>query len=39
MDQAAHEKPLPGSSLVLYQTEDGRIRIQCRFQNETVWRR
>lgn len=27
----------PASSLVLYQTEDGRTRIQCRFQNETVW--
>jgi hypothetical protein len=25
------------SSLVLYQTEDGRTRIQCRFENETVW--
>jgi hypothetical protein len=27
----------PQSSLVLYQTEDGRTRIQCRFENETVW--
>jgi hypothetical protein len=27
----------PSSDLILYQTEDGRTRIQCRFQNETVW--
>jgi hypothetical protein len=25
------------SSLVLYQTEDGQTRIQCRFENETIW--
>jgi hypothetical protein len=23
--------------MVLYQTEDGRTRIQCRFENETLW--
>jgi hypothetical protein len=27
----------PNSGLILYQTEDGRTRIQCRFENETVW--
>lgn len=27
----------PQSDLILYQTEDGRTRIQCRFENETVW--
>ena len=27
----------PQSSMILYQTEDGRTRIQCRFENETVW--
>lgn len=27
----------PQSSVVLYQTEDGRTRIQCRFENETIW--
>jgi hypothetical protein len=27
----------PHSSLVLYQTEDGRTRIQCRFEDETIW--
>ena len=25
------------SNLILYQTEDGRTRIQCRFENETLW--
>ncbi len=27
----------PGGELVLYQTEDGRTRIECRFANETLW--
>src|ERR1035441_7335915 len=31
------DEPLPDSDLILYQTEDGRTRIQCRFENETVW--
>lgn len=25
------------SELILYQTEDGRTRIECRFEDETVW--
>jgi len=25
------------SSIILYQTEDGRTRIQCRFEGETIW--
>lgn len=29
--------PPPSSSLVLYQTEDGRTRVQCRFEEETIW--
>jgi hypothetical protein len=29
--------PLPQSEIILYETEDGRTRIQCRFENETVW--
>ncbi|OGU14927.1 MAG: hydroxyacid dehydrogenase [Geobacteraceae bacterium GWC2_53_11] len=29
--------PLPQSEFILYQTEDGRTRIQCRFENETLW--
>jgi hypothetical protein len=28
---------LPKSKMILYQTEDGRTRIQCRFENETIW--
>ena len=31
------EESVPPSDLILYQTEDGRTRIQCRFENETVW--
>ena len=30
-------EPLPNSEIILYQTEDGRTRIQCRFENETLW--
>lgn len=29
--------PAPGGQFLLYQTEDGRTRIQCRFENETLW--
>ena len=31
------KEPQPNSDLILYQTEDGRTRIQCRFEDETVW--
>ena len=31
------ENELPQSSVILYQTEDGRTRIECRFENETIW--
>ena len=27
----------PNSSLILYQTEDGRTRLQCRFDDQTLW--
>src|ERR1043166_9522334 len=27
----------PKPEIILYQTEDGRTRIQCRFENENVW--
>ncbi len=30
-------EPLPQSEFLLYQTEDGRTRIQCRFENESLW--
>ena len=29
--------PESGSELILYQTEDGQTRIECRFENENVW--
>ena len=29
--------PEPKSEIILYQTEDGHTRIQCRFENETLW--
>ncbi len=28
---------MPKSEIILYQTEDGRTRVQCRFEDETVW--
>jgi hypothetical protein len=28
---------MPQSEMILYQTADGRTRIQCRFENETIW--
>ncbi len=27
----------PEGTIILYQTEDGRTRIDCRFENETIW--
>ncbi len=27
----------PQSEMILYQTADGRTRIQCRFENESIW--
>ena len=31
------DQPPPNSEIILYQTEDGRTRIQCRFEHENVW--
>jgi len=31
------ETDQPGGEIILYQTEDGKTRIQCRFENENVW--
>jgi hypothetical protein len=31
-----NESP-PSSDLILYQTEDGKTRIQCRFEDESLW--
>ena len=30
-------EPKPGGEIVLYQTEDGRTRMQVRLEDETVW--
>lgn len=27
----------PGGEILLYQTEDGRTRVECRFEDETIW--
>jgi hypothetical protein len=35
--EAMSGEALPQSEFILYQTEDGRTRIQCRFENETLW--
>jgi hypothetical protein len=31
------DEPTPQSSIVLYQIEDGRTRVVCGFENETIW--
>ncbi len=33
----APDTSMPGGEILLYQTEDGRTRIECRFENETLW--
>ena len=30
-------EPTPASDLILYKTEDGKTRIQCRFEDESIW--
>jgi hypothetical protein len=38
MSRSSSNLPAPtGGEIILYQTEDGRTRIQCRFENETLW--
>jgi hypothetical protein len=34
---AANSSPPPTGEIVLYQTEDGRTRVECRFADETLW--
>ncbi|MEK6750075.1 MAG: virulence RhuM family protein [Pseudomonadota bacterium] len=36
MTDAQNQTP-PGGEFILYQTEDGRTRIECRFEQETLW--
>src|SRR5438105_11469268 len=31
------QPPIPGGALILYQTEDGQTRIECRFEEGTIW--
>jgi hypothetical protein len=33
----AEETPTPGGEFLLYQTEDGQSRIECRLRDETLW--
>ena len=37
MSAESTPNPAPGGQFLLYQTEDGRTRIQCRFENESLW--
>jgi hypothetical protein len=37
MNELIPSNPAPGGEFLIYQTEDGRTRIQCRFENETIW--
>jgi hypothetical protein len=37
MSDLTPASPTPGGEFLLYQTEDGRTRIQCRFEDETIW--
>ena len=31
------QPPSPGGAFLLYTTEDGRTRVECRFEAETIW--
>ena len=31
-----NDEAVPKTEIILYQTEDGRTRIQCRFESETL---
>jgi hypothetical protein len=33
----SQQNPTPGSEVILYQTEDGRTRLQVKLENNTVW--
>ena len=37
MKPAAPQPSSPGGQILLYQTEDGLSRVECRFQGETLW--
>jgi hypothetical protein len=31
------QEPSPTGEFILYTTEDGKSRVECRFENETIW--
>ncbi|MBU4198889.1 MAG: hypothetical protein KKE37_07010 [Verrucomicrobia bacterium] len=37
MTDEAKDLPQPSSEIILYQTEDGRNRVEVRLENESVW--
>lgn len=37
MSDESQPSPAPQSSIILYQTEDGRTRVDCRFDQGTLW--
>lgn len=37
MSAKEHNANKPGGEIILYQTEDGQMRIECRFAERTVW--
>jgi hypothetical protein len=37
MSDEPKNSPIPSSEIILYQTEDGRSRIEVRLENDTVW--
>ena len=40
VEERCHVLPFsfpPSGEIVLYQTEDGRTRVECRFEDETIW--
>ncbi|MBI4023428.1 MAG: virulence RhuM family protein [Verrucomicrobia bacterium] len=37
MNDLIPSSPVPGGEFLLYQTEDGRTKLEVRFKNETVW--
>lgn len=37
MARKSKTPPLPGSQFLVYRTEDGKLKIDVRFQGETVW--
>lgn len=36
-EPATGDPASPAGEIVLYQTEDGRLRVECRFVDETLW--